>query len=260
MVTIEFSDRPWRSAQQTLIPLAEAAQPITSRLPERWPMSIFEQVRKAVITLLQAERIEFEPAPRELVRGLLTRQLDRFEVRANGVPIPDSDVRLAQLYVVASDLRLKPALREAFLEIGSATFTAELTSAQLTELVPLPLGVDKVLITPRGFTFNTVTGIKIYTSVTLKGHKIVVSPTTPAKVPLLDLIGIDIDLPQMQMPQLPVTAGLEQLTRFGLSFDLPPLPGNGTITDLILHDGYAELRGTLELTPPPLRPPRQLES
>lgn len=255
MPTIVLNELPWRPAQQTLLPLAEAAQPITSRLGERWPMSIFEHVRKALITLLQAERIEFEPAPRELARGLVSGNIPRVEVRAAGVPIEDTEVKLSQLHIVATDLKINLTLRGPIIDVGAARFTAHLTSEQLTELIPLPLGVDRLTVTPRGFTFNTVTGIKIYTSVTLKGSKIVVSPSTPAKVPLLDLIGIDIDI-----PQLPVSSGLEQLTRFGLAFDLPELPANGVITDLALHDGYAEIGGTLDLTPPPLRPVREIDT
>lgn len=207
-------------------------------------MSFFEYIRTAVITMLRADKIEFEPRPRALARAVVSRRLDQLEIRASGVPIENSDVRLDQLDIVAHDVRLSLSLRGPLIVVGSAYFSARLTQEQLSELVPLPLGVDRLSVTTRGFTFHTVAGIPIYTSVTLADNKLMVSPSAPAKVPLLDLIGIDINL-----PQLPAGAGLEQLTRFGLSFPLPELPANATIDELELHDGYAIASGTLDLTP-----------
>lgn len=214
-------------------------------------MSIFEHIRKTAITLLRADKIEFEPPPRAIARGVIARRLDQFEIRATGVPIEHTDVKIAQLDVVATDVELRLSLRGPSIHVGAAGYQATLTQEQLSELVPLPLGVDRLSVTRRGFTFHTVAGIPIYTSVTLSDNKIVVAPSAPAKVPLLDLIGIDIDL-----PQLPMTSGLEQLTRFGLSFSLPELPANATIEVLELHDRFAIISGTLDLTPGDSTPAR----
>jgi hypothetical protein len=92
MPTIEPHELPWRPAQQALLPLAEAAEPITTRLGERWPMNIFEHIRRAIITLLRAEKVEFDPSPLALARGALRRRIDKVEIRATGVPIEDTDV------------------------------------------------------------------------------------------------------------------------------------------------------------------------
>ncbi|WP_034272794.1 LmeA family phospholipid-binding protein [Haloechinothrix halophila] len=206
-------------------------------------MSTFEHIRTAVITLLRAESVEFDPPPRKLARSALTRRIERLEMRASGVPIEDTDVLLARLDLVAEDVRVRFSLRGPVLDVGETTFAATLTQDQLSTLVPLPPGVDRLSVTRRGFTFHTVAGIPIYTSVSLNDSKIVVAPSAPAKVPLLDLIGIDIE-----MPQLPVRSGLEQLTRFGLSFDLPELPANATIERLQLRDGHVVVSGTAELS------------
>lgn len=208
-------------------------------------MSIFEHIRKSLITLLRAERVEFDPAPTAIARGLIGRRLPRVEIRATGVPVEHTEVVIDQLDVVAENVRLHLALRPS-ISVGRATFKARLTQQQLSELVPLPLGVDRLSVTPKGFTFHTIAGIPIYTSVKLENNKISVAPSAPAKVPLLDLIGIDID-----MPQLPVGNGLEQLTRFGLTFSLPRLPGNAQITDYTLHDGYVVIAGVLDLAAQP---------
>jgi len=209
-------------------------------------MSTFEQIRTAVITLLRAETVEFDPPPRALAKAALSRRIERVEMRATGVPIEDTELTLARLDLVAEDVRVRFSLRGPAFDVGETTFAAALTQDQLSTLVPLPPGVDRLSVTRRGFTFHTVAGIPIYTSVSLNGTKVVVAPSAPAKVPLLDLIGIDID-----MPQLPVRSGLEQLSRFGLSFDLPQLPANATIERLHLHDGHVVVTGTADLSSDP---------
>lgn len=207
-------------------------------------MNTFERIREAVTTLLRADNIEFEPPLRELARSALKRYVDHVEMQVTGVPIEGTEVKIDRLHIVAEDVRLHLALRGTALRIGAATFDATLTQEQLSELVPLPVGVDRLSVTPRGFTFHTVAGIPIYTSVALEDTKIVVSPTAPYKVPFLDLIGIDIDL-----PELPGSGALEQLTKFGFSFELPALPANARITELVLDDGFVVASGTIDLGP-----------
>lgn len=208
-------------------------------------MSVFENTRRTLITLLRADRLEFDPPLRVLARRALGRRIDRVRLRASGVPIEQTDVKIEQLDVEAHDIELRLGRGRPTVRVGSAYFSAWLTQEQLSSLVPLPPGVARLTVTPRGFTFHTFAGIPIYTAVTLEeNNRLHVAPSTPAKVPLLDLIGIDI-----AMPQLPVSGGLEQLTRFGLSFDLPELPANAVISEIEPHDGYLLISGTLDLTP-----------
>lgn len=208
-------------------------------------MSLFEQTRRTLVTLLRADKLEFDPPPKVLARSVIGRRIERVEIRASGVPIEDTDVKIDQLDIHATDVQLGLSMRGPTVRIGAASFTARFTQAQLSALVPLPLGVDRLSITRRGLTFHTFAGIPIYTSVTLERGKLMVAPATPAKVPLLDLIGIDIDMPQL----LPTGNGLEQLTRFGLSFDLPKLPANAVIEQIQPQDGELLVTGTLDLTP-----------
>jgi len=207
-------------------------------------LSIFENTRRTLVTLLRADHLEFDPPPRVLARRVLGRKIDRVELHAMGVPIEDTDVKIDQLDVEALDVQLGMNRRGPTVRIGSAFFSARLTQEQLSRLIPLPPGIDRLTITRRGITFHTFAGIPIYTAVSLEENRLHVAPSAPAKVPLLDLIGIDID-----MPQLPGTGALEQLTRFGLSFELPQLPGNAVIQQLEPQDGQLLVAGTLDLTP-----------
>lgn len=207
-------------------------------------MSIFEQTRRTLVTLLRADRLEFDPPPKALARAALSRRIERVHIKASGVPIENSTVKIDQLDIHAQDVQLGMNMRGPRVEVGEATFQARLTQEQLTELVPLPKGVDRLSITGRGITFHTIAGIPIYTAVVLEKGRLHVSPSAPAKVPLLDLIGIDIDI-----PQLPLTNGLEQLSRFGLSFDLPKLPANAVIEHIEPEAGVLHIAGSLDLTP-----------
>ena len=79
MPTFEPYELPWRPAQQALVPIAEAAAPLTSWLGERFPMNVFEQIRKAIITLLRAERVEFEKqVPSAMVMSELKKPRETF--------------------------------------------------------------------------------------------------------------------------------------------------------------------------------------
>ena len=207
-------------------------------------MSIFEYTRKALVTLLRADRLEFDPPPRTLARAVLGRRIELVHITATGVPIENTDVKIDHLHIEATDVQLGLDRRGPRVAVGAATFEARLTQEQLSDLVPLPPGVDRLSITHRGITFHTKAGIPIYTAVTLQKNRLHVSPSTPAKVPLLDLIGIDIN-----MPNLPLTNGLEQLVRFGLTFDLPQLPANAVIERIEPEEGVLHISGSLDLTP-----------
>lgn len=221
------------------------------RRPSWWPVSVFENTRRTLVTLLRADHLEFDPPLKVLARRALGRRIERVELRATGVPIEQTDVKIDQLDVVAHDVALGLNRKGPTVTVGSAAFSALLTQEQLTQLVPLPTGVSRLTITGRGITFHTVAGIPIYTSVTLEeGNRLHVAPGAPAKVPLLDLIGIDIAL-----PQLPVGGGLEQLTRFGLTFDLPKLPANAQIEQIEPREGELLISGSLDLMPQPAELP-----
>lgn len=206
---------------------------------------LFENTRRTLVTLLRADHLEFDPPPRVLARRAFGRRIERVVLHATGVPIEHTDVKIGQLDVEALDVQLGMNRRGPTVRIGSATFAARLTQEQLSALIPLPPGIDRLTITRRGITFHTFAGIPIYTSVVLEERRLVVRPSAPAKVPFLDLIGIDIDL-----PHLPVAGGaLEQLSRFGLAFDLPQLPANAVIDHLEPQDGELYISGSLDLTP-----------
>lgn len=208
-------------------------------------MDLFETVRQSVMTVLRADRVALDPPPRTLARRALRRHVDRVELRADGVPIGDADGKIDHLHVVVRDVRLTMTWRKPALSIGAARFTAQLGEDQLTALIPLPPGVARMSVTEHGVTLHTVAGLPIDTVVRMDGvHRVHVAPTTPAKVPLLDLIGIDVALPRFPPP-----AVLDQILRVGRTFDLPELPAGARVDRIEPLAGAMRFSGTVDLLP-----------
>ncbi|WP_028849063.1 LmeA family phospholipid-binding protein [Thermocrispum municipale] len=208
-------------------------------------MNLFETTRQALMTVLRADRVEVDPPPRTLAKHAVKRHVDRVELRAEGVPIDDDGGKIEVLHVVAHDVRLRLSWRKPTVSIGEARFTAQLSERQLTALIPLPPGVDRLTITEDGVTLHTIAGLPIATVVRMEGpHKVHVAPTAPPKVPLLDRFGIDIALPKLTPSPL-----LDQLVRVGRTFELPELPAGALVEEIEPLDGAMRFSGTVDLLP-----------
>lgn len=221
MPTIVPGDLPWRPAQRAILPLAEAAEPVTKEISGKLPLSLLEAGRRLLVTFLRTDQLDIN-APRGLLRGLFRRRFESLSIRATGLPLAGGKAQADQVNVQLSNVRLSLSLRGPVFRIGSVRFRATINQAQLNKLVTLPTGVDRLSITPNGFTFHTFTGLPVFTTVELKGKQLVVAPTTPVPIPW--------------MP------------KFGLNFDLPDLPAGARFDQLALYDGLLIAAGSVRTT------------
>lgn len=208
MPTIVPGDLPWRPAQ-AILPLAEAAQPVTTGLDARLPLSLLEVTRRGLVTFLRTDQLEVDAGPRGLLRGLLRRHFPQLRIHVTAMPLDGGRAQVDQLHVMLDNVRVKLTLRGPMVRIGAVRFRATINQAQLNRLVELPSVVDRFSITPNGFTFHTFTGLPVFTTVELKDNQLVVAPTSPVPIPWLPRIGWGITL-----PNLPVGAKLSQLALY----------------------------------------------